>query len=118
MNVITDSPDNYKPRCISNDEFDDHLHRIVSQMGTAAILSYGDVYTALSEALNNEVIGQWEKEHAVELAAEAIRLGERAGEYDATFNATHQNPYGIDTEPELWEGWQDAYEEAFELHKK
>jgi len=27
------------------------------------------------------------------------------------------NPYGMDSEPELWEAWQDAYEEAFELNR-
>jgi len=27
------------------------------------------------------------------------------------------NPYGIDSEPELWEAWQDAYEEEFELNR-
>jgi hypothetical protein len=27
------------------------------------------------------------------------------------------NPFGVDSEPALWEAWQDAYENAFELLK-
>jgi len=27
------------------------------------------------------------------------------------------NPYGMDSEPELWEAWQDAYEEEFEQNR-
>lgn len=27
------------------------------------------------------------------------------------------NPYGIDSEPELWETWQAAYEGEFELNR-
>lgn len=27
------------------------------------------------------------------------------------------NPFGMDSEPELWEAWQEAYENAFEFSK-
>ncbi|MGD0537947.1 MAG: hypothetical protein ABSC03_09920 [Verrucomicrobiota bacterium] len=27
------------------------------------------------------------------------------------------NPFGMDSEPQLWEAWQDAYEEWFEINK-
>jgi len=27
------------------------------------------------------------------------------------------NPYGVDSEPELWEAWQGTYEEEFELNR-
>jgi hypothetical protein len=27
------------------------------------------------------------------------------------------NPYGLDSEPNLWEAWQDAYEVEFELNR-
>lgn len=104
-----------RPMGISNDEFSDHLHLIVGSMTADQILSYGNVYTELAEALNNEVIQSWEQDKRAERLAEAERLGAEAGEYCATHHCEPKNPYGADTEGELWEAWEEAYENSYEL---
>ena len=46
---------------LSGDEFRDILAGIVDELTTEAILSYGDIYAALSEEFNNEVLEQWKE---------------------------------------------------------
>ena len=54
----------------------------------------------------------------------AKQLGEQAGhaaairwETDPEWFEETPNPFGIDSEPDLWEAWQEAYEGEFELKR-
>lgn len=47
---------------MTNDEFDSILERLVGEMGAGEILAIGDIYTILSERLNNEVLAAWVEE--------------------------------------------------------
>lgn len=53
---------------ISTEEFDDRLHRMVSDMSVSTLLSYGDVYATLAEELNNAILEEWEREQAARIA--------------------------------------------------
>lgn len=48
---------------MTNQEFDNILEEVVSEMSAGIILSYGDVYSILSEELNNEVLQRWSDRH-------------------------------------------------------
>lgn len=48
---------------LDSETFDKYLQSAVSKMSADKLLSIGDVYTILAEALNNEVIEAWERDN-------------------------------------------------------
>lgn len=51
---------------MTQEEFDRILETKVRLMSAGEILSYGDVYATLAEALNNEILDTWAKEQGFE----------------------------------------------------
>lgn len=48
---------------LDSETFSTYLHAEVAKLSTAQLLSYGDVYSALAEHLNNAVLEAWEKDN-------------------------------------------------------
>lgn len=44
---------------MTDEEHDAILERLVSNMSASTILGYGNVYSTLSEELNNEILDVW-----------------------------------------------------------
>ena len=51
-----------KYRGLTPDKFREILEDIVNEMSTDEILSYGDVYSILSEELNNEILDRYKRQ--------------------------------------------------------
>ena len=44
---------------MTQNEFDEILRELVEDMTASELLSYGEIYTCLSEELNNEILNEW-----------------------------------------------------------
>lgn len=44
---------------MTQDDFAEHLHKVVSRMSTAELLAVPGVFEVLSEEMNNDVLDSW-----------------------------------------------------------
>jgi hypothetical protein len=81
---------------ITNEEFAHYLEKEVALLSAATLLSWGDVYTALAEHLNNQVIEAWEKDNKPKRISFDAMWTEKLGE---AIKERSTDPYPIEMHP-------------------